>query len=381
VRIAVVGGTGLVGRYVVEALERAGHEAVVVARSRGIDVATGAGLAAALEDVEAVVDATNIPGADAEEARAFFERAGRALLAAERDAGVRHHVVLSIVGLERVPGNAHYAGKLVQEEVARGGDVPVTIVRATQFHEYAEMMIDWTLRDGVAYVPPLLVQPAAASDVAAILAEVAAGEPGQGTIEVAGPRREDLFDMARQTIEARAGALRVEPSWSGWEAQSGEVLLPGPDARLTPTTFDEWVAGEAVGDRLVRRFYDEFWNEWRLELAAELLAEDIRFRGSFGTMLEGRAAVLEYAGATRAAFPDWHNRVDELWSAGDRVVARLTWSGTHTGPFRGVQATGNRVSYTGVALFRIADGRIAEAWIVGDTQELWRSLDKLAPGQ
>jgi steroid delta-isomerase-like uncharacterized protein len=134
-----------------------------------------------------------------------------------------------------------------------------------------------------------------------------------------------------------------------------------------------------TGEALVRRFYDELWNQWRLDVAGELLAEDLQFRGSLGSHERGRTAFLAYVERARRAFPDWHNQVDELFAAGDRVVARLTWSGTHQGPFAGLAPTGRRVSYVGAGLFAVADGLIAAAWIVGDTQELWRSLGLFSP--
>jgi steroid delta-isomerase-like uncharacterized protein len=134
-----------------------------------------------------------------------------------------------------------------------------------------------------------------------------------------------------------------------------------------------------TGEALVRRFYEELWNEWRLDVAAEILADDLRFRGSLGSHEHGRAAFLAHVERVRTAFPDWHNAVDELFAAGERVVARLTWSGTHQGPFAGLAPTGRRVSYVGAGLFTVADGRITVAWIVGDTQDLWRSLGLFSP--
>ncbi|MGH3836473.1 MAG: SDR family oxidoreductase [Pseudonocardiaceae bacterium] len=248
-RVAVVGGTGLVGRHTVEALRHAGHDAVVVARSTGTDVVTGAGLDAALAGVEAVIDVTNTAAQDAAAAREFFATSTGHLLAAEARAGVGHHVVLSIVGVDRVEGNAHFAGKRRQEELAQTGPIAVTIVRATQFHEFAAMVVGWTRRGDVATVPPLLVQPVAASDVGEILAEVATRTPHGGTPELAGPETQDLVDMARRTLAARGQSVRLVPSWRAGPfgvEMAGEVLLPGPRARLAPTTFDAWLAAEAT---------------------------------------------------------------------------------------------------------------------------------------
>jgi steroid delta-isomerase-like uncharacterized protein len=129
---------------------------------------------------------------------------------------------------------------------------------------------------------------------------------------------------------------------------------------------------------VIRRFYDDLWNRGRLELADELLAADVRFRGTLGMSLVGRDAFKGYVEQVRAAFPDWHNEVEELISADDAVVARLTFTGTHRGELLGVAPTGRRVSYVGAAIFHLDDGKIASAWVVGDTQELWRALGVLS---
>lgn len=245
-KIAVVGGTGLTGREVVRATKDQGHEPVVIARSLGVDILTGAGLDAALAGVDAVVDVSNAPAADAEQARAFFGAATRNLVAAGARAGVRHHVVLSIVGIDRVAGNAHYAGKREQEAVALAGPVPTTVVRATQFHDFAAMVTAWSRNGDASAIAPLLVQPVAVADVAGVLVEVAA-QPGSGaTIELAGPQPQDLVDMARRTLAARGETVRLVPTWRGRFGleMAGEVLLPGPDARIAPTTFEEWLAGQ-----------------------------------------------------------------------------------------------------------------------------------------
>jgi uncharacterized protein YbjT (DUF2867 family) len=248
-RIAVVGGTGLVGRHTVTALRRAGHEALALARALGVDVATGAGLDEALRGIDAVVDVTNIQSADPSAVRDGFAAATRTLLAAERRARVRHHVLLSIVGLDRIEGNAHYAGKRMQEQLVGLADVPATIQRATQFHEFAGMVVEWNRRGDAASVPPALVQPVAAADVGEALAELAVGAPKGRALDLAGPEPQDLLDMARRTLAVRGESLRLIPSWRdgpyGPEA-AGEVLLPGPEARLGATTFDRWLEEHAA---------------------------------------------------------------------------------------------------------------------------------------
>lgn len=246
-RIAVAGATGRIGALTVAALERQGHQVVRISRSLGVDVMTGDGLDEALTGVESVVDTTNVAAGERSETMAHLGALTRNLLAAEQRAGVRHHVLLSIVGIHRVDDNAHYAGKREQERLVEGGPVPWTIVPATQFHDFAAMVTSWTERDGAATVAPLLVQPIAPRDVADILAEVAVGEPQGRHVDIAGPATEDLVDMARRTNEARGHRVRLVPTWSGvfGTSMAGNVLLPGEGARIAPTSFDDWLAAGA----------------------------------------------------------------------------------------------------------------------------------------
>lgn len=131
-----------------------------------------------------------------------------------------------------------------------------------------------------------------------------------------------------------------------------------------------------ANETVVQRFYEELWNGWQLELIDEVVSEALRFRGSLGTVCAGRAEFKRYVETVRTAFPDWHNRVDEILSIDDRVVARMTWSGTHRGLLDGIEPTGAQVEYPGAAFFRLADGLIEEAWVVGDTQKLWQALGR-----
>jgi uncharacterized protein YbjT (DUF2867 family) len=244
-RIAVVGGTGQVGSHTVEALRRARHDPVILSRSRGVDVSTGKGLDDALAGVDAVIDVSNVQGPDVESTRKLFATATNNLLAAEQRARVKHHLLLSIVGVDRIEGNAHYAGKREQEKLVASGPIPYTIQRATQFHEFAGQVVSWMRKDQTAMVPPLLMQPVAASDVGDVLAAIATGSPRRGRAsDLAGPEPQDLVDMARRTLTARGESVRLIPSWRtgvfGLDA-AGEALLPDADARLAPTTFDEWL--------------------------------------------------------------------------------------------------------------------------------------------
>lgn len=248
-RIAVIGATGRIGQRTVAALRRAGHEPVPISRSTGVDVVTGDGLDAALTGVDAVIDVTNTATADPGHTIEFFRTATTKVLAAERRAGVGHHVLLSIVGVDKINGNAHYLGKRAQEELVEQSDLPSTIVRATQFFDFPLLVASWTSDGDRVTLPPLLMQPISPDDVADVLAEVGAGAPVH-RIDIAGPETQDLVDMARRSFAARGELVRIVPAWTGMFGveMAGNALLPGPDARLAPTTFDEWLASGGSGD-------------------------------------------------------------------------------------------------------------------------------------
>ena len=247
-RIAVASATGNIGARTVSFLERDGHATVRISRSLGVDLISGEGLDAALERVDAVVDAISSPPISPDETREYFSTTTRNLLAAEERAGVRHHVVLSIVGIHRMGGGtAHYTGKREQERLIEQGRVPWTIVPATQFHDFAALAASWTERDGVATIAPVLVQPIAPDDIAQVLAEVATGEPQGRYVDVAGPETQDLVDMARRTNDVLGRKVKLVPTWSGPLdlSMAGNVLLPGENARIATTTFDQWLAAGA----------------------------------------------------------------------------------------------------------------------------------------
>lgn len=244
-KVAVAGGTGLTGRYVVDVLTRAGHEAVPLARARGVDLLTGAGLEPALDGVEATIDVSNVTTMKKQIAVEFFDKAGRNLLAAAARAGVRHHVTLSIVGIDRVR-TGYYEGKLHQEAVVRGGGVPWSVLRATQFHEFAGQMLA-RLPGPVAFVPTMMTQPIAVREVAEALVALTAGAPRGMAGELAGPRVESLVEMARRVIRVGGARRRpVVPLWLPGPMRTGGLLPSGPGARGMQT-FDEWVAEEVAG--------------------------------------------------------------------------------------------------------------------------------------
>jgi len=242
-KIAVAGGTGVAGRRVVEALVATGHEPVVLARSTGVDVLTGAGLDAALAGVDAVVDATNKMTTSRRTAVKFFETAGHNLTAAAQKAGVAHIVTLSIVGIDRVE-YGYYQGKLVQEKIVRESGLPFTILRATQFHEFADQVLGLT-PGPVAFVPRMQSQTVAVSEVGQALAEIATGSP-QGQIEMAGPEVAWMLDLARRLVKARGSRRAVLPLWmpgSGAKAMASGGLLPtATDSRRGRIRYDEWLA-------------------------------------------------------------------------------------------------------------------------------------------
>ena len=246
-RIVVAGATGRVGQLTCAVLEGAGHRPVPVSRRTNADVYTGAGLAAAMQGADVVVDVLNISSRDQAEIVDFFGTTTRNLLAAGDRAGVRHHILLSIVGIDHGQPVAHYAGKREQERLVTEGPVPWSVVRATQFHDFAAMVAGWAEQDGVATIAPLLLQPIAPADVATVLAEIATAAPLHAKLDVAGPETQDLVDMARRTFAVRGQDVKLVPTWRGifGLSMAGEVLLPGAGARLTSGTFAAWLAGGA----------------------------------------------------------------------------------------------------------------------------------------
>ncbi|MFE6735473.1 SDR family oxidoreductase [Microbacterium sp. NPDC057650] len=244
-RIAIAGGTGTVGRHVVAAAQDRGHEIVVLARSTGADVITGIGLDDALTGVDVVIDTSNTTTLSASKARSFFETATRNLLAAERRAGVGHHVALSIVGIDDIDAS-YYAGKLAQERTIAAGAVPHTIARAAQFHEFAGQLLA-AMRGPVALMPKTLMRPVAAREVGAHLVSVAEAAPAGRATDLVGPRDEVLADLARRQLAhdgIRRRALEVRlPGRYGTGLASG--ALRGSDARVEGhVTFEEWLQSE-----------------------------------------------------------------------------------------------------------------------------------------
>lgn len=241
-RIAVAGGTGTVGRHVVEAARAGGHEVVILTRHNGADVITGEGLSEALDGADAVIDVTNVFTLSAGKARQFFESATRNLMAAEKRAGVGHHIALSIVGIDAIDAS-YYAGKLAQERAVAAGDVPYTIARAAQFHEFAGQVLSG-MNGPFALMPKTLMRPVAAREIGAHLIGIAETGPSGRAPDLVGPRDEVLADLARRQLAfdgIRRRVLDVRlPGTYGKGLASGS-LRGDANAIQGTATFDEWL--------------------------------------------------------------------------------------------------------------------------------------------
>ncbi|MFJ3233948.1 SDR family oxidoreductase [Streptomyces sp. NPDC086787] len=241
-KIAVMGGTGLIGSQVVKDLNAAGHEAVPHGQSTGIDVISGKGLDEAAAGVDVIVNLTNSPTFD-EASAAFFQTSMDNLLAAGQKAGVRHFVILSIVGVDQVPELDYYRAKALQEDILKAGPIPYSIVRATQFMEFVDAVMSWTTDGDTVRLPATPIQPIAAADVAAAVAEVAAGAPLGGVRDIAGPDVFTLDELGRFTLSRRADGRGVvtDPTAGMFAAVKGDVLTDR-NARLAPTHYADWLS-------------------------------------------------------------------------------------------------------------------------------------------
>ena len=242
-KIAVAGATGRVGRHVVDVLEERGYDVVPMSRVFGVDIITREGLAEALAGVDSIVDAATGPSPEEEAATAFFTTAARNLQEVGRQAGVRRMVVVSIIGTDRFM-SGYGAAKVAHEQAALAGPIPARVLRAAQFHEFVEQLMQWGTQGEVAYVPKMRTQLVAARAVAEVVADLL-GEPewtGAPVSEVAGPREESLVEAATLFASRRGLPLKVEGvSDPTQEVNESGGLLPGPDARLVGPTFEAWL--------------------------------------------------------------------------------------------------------------------------------------------
>jgi uncharacterized protein YbjT (DUF2867 family) len=242
-KIAVAGGTGVVGSLVVAELTTRGHEAVVLARAAGVDLLTGDGLAERLEGVRAVVDVTSTPTSSKKRATHFFTTATANLLQAEQTAGVEHHVLLSIVGIDVTPFG-YYLGKLAQENLVEAGDVPWTIVRAPQFHEFAGQLLERAAVGPVAIVPRMVSAPMAAAEVAEVLVDLALGTSQGHAPELRGPEVLEMSDLVKQ-VSRRLGprklVLTARMFGQVGRGMAGGALVADDPGTIGRQTFGEWL--------------------------------------------------------------------------------------------------------------------------------------------
>ena len=243
-KIVVIGGTGLIGSKVVAKLKEKGHEAIAAVPATGVDTLTGEGLDAVLVGADVVVDLANSPAFDDKTALDFFETAGRNIAAAEKAAGVGHHIALSVVGTEKLQDSGYFRGKWAQEESIRGSGIPYTIIHATQFMEFLRGIGASAIINGKVHLSNAFIQPIAAEDVADAVTAVALAEPANRTIDIAGPEKFHLAEIVGRVLaydkdphpivvdpEARYFAVRLED----------DSLVPEGEARIGATTFDWWL--------------------------------------------------------------------------------------------------------------------------------------------
>jgi len=242
-KIVIIGGTGLIGSKTAAILGQRGHEVVAASPQSGVNTITGEGLKAALTGAQVVIDLANSPSFDDQAVLEFFEASGHNLLPAEASAGVRHHVALSIVGIDRTD-NGYFRAKVAQEKLIKTSGIPYTIVRATQFLEFVRGIADSGADGNMVRLPPILFQPIASDDVAAMVADVALAAPRNGIVEIAGPERAPLNEIIARYLKAVGDPREVvsDPEARYWGGRVDEhSLVPLGEARLGRIGLDEWL--------------------------------------------------------------------------------------------------------------------------------------------
>jgi uncharacterized protein YbjT (DUF2867 family) len=244
-KIVVIGGSGLIGSKLVRKLGEQGHQAVAASPNSGVNTLTGEGLAEVLEGASVVVDVSNSPSWEDAAVMNFFETSTRNLLTYEAAAGVGHHVALSVVGSERLLESGYFRAKIAQENLIKGSSIPYSIVRATQFFEFVKGIADISTKGNKVLLPPALIQPMAADDVASEVGRIAIGSPVNGTVEIGGPEQFRLNELVQRGLAARKDPREVvvdqQARYYGAEL-SERTLVPGDDARLGETRFEEWLS-------------------------------------------------------------------------------------------------------------------------------------------
>jgi uncharacterized protein YbjT (DUF2867 family) len=244
-KIVVIGGSGLIGTKLVKNLRDKRHDVVAASPKSGVNTLTGEGLDDALAGAQVVVDVANSPSFEDKAVLEFFEKSGRNLLAAERRAGVGHHVALSVVGTDRLADSGYFRAKLAQEKLIKASGSPYTILRATQFYEFLGAIADSNTVGQTARVSPAAMQPIASDDVAAALADVAVAAPVNGMIELAGQQRLPLAEFVRRVLRAKKDPREVVIDGGAryFGAQiNDQSLTPGDKPRIGPTRFEDWLA-------------------------------------------------------------------------------------------------------------------------------------------
>jgi uncharacterized protein YbjT (DUF2867 family) len=241
-KIVVIGGSGLIGSKLVTKLRDHGHDAVPASPNSGVNTLTGEGLADALQGAAVVVDVSNSPSFEDAAVLEFFETSTRNLLDAEAAASVGHHVALSVVGTDRLPGSGYMRAKIAQEKLIEASSIPYSIIHATQFFEFVGRIADEATDGGTVRLPSVLIQPMAADDVVTAVARAAVGEPVNGIVEVAGPEQFRFDDFIRRGLSARHDPRQViaDPGARYFGAVLGEhTLVAGDGAELGETRFDD----------------------------------------------------------------------------------------------------------------------------------------------